>query len=88
VNHSTAPHRMDHPQPPVGARDFMLDRLCRHGGEVEHRPAACDLCRHCGGSGTTRYARRIAGPRLAGRVRCSPAAHNGAVRKGLLRDAH
>ena len=46
----------------AGADEVMLDLLRRHGAEeVEHRAVAFDMYQHCGGTGTPRYARRIAG---------------------------
>ncbi|MET7692599.1 metal-dependent hydrolase [Streptomyces sp. NPDC005483] len=42
--------------------EVMLDLLRWHGAEeVEHRAVAFDLYQHCGGTGTPRYTRRIAG---------------------------
>ncbi|WP_411149566.1 metal-dependent hydrolase [Streptomyces sp. A30] len=44
------------------ADEVMLDLLRWHGAEeVEHRAVAFDMYQHCGGTGTPRYARRIAG---------------------------
>ncbi|MER6158484.1 metal-dependent hydrolase [Streptomyces sp. NPDC001868] len=92
----------------AGSDEVMLDLLRWHGAEeVEHRAVAFDVFQHCGGRGSPRYARRVAGmavtapvlaylwawgaaylirhdPKLAGRLRYSLAAHNRAVRKGLL----
>jgi predicted metal-dependent hydrolase len=46
----------------AGADEVMLDLLRWHGAEeVEHRAVAFDMFRHCGGTGTPRYVRRIAG---------------------------
>lgn len=46
----------------AGADEIMLDLLHRHGAEeVEHRAVAFDMCRHFGGHGLPRYARRVAG---------------------------
>ncbi|KOG30233.1 metal-dependent hydrolase, partial [Streptomyces resistomycificus] len=44
------------------ADEVMLDLLRWHGAEeVEHRSVAFDMYQHCGGTGTPRYARRVAG---------------------------
>lgn len=44
------------------ADEVMLDLLRWHGAEeVEHRAVAFDMYQHCGGTGTPRYARRVAG---------------------------
>lgn len=46
----------------AGADEIMLDLLRWHGAEeVEHRAVAFDMYQHCRGTGTARYARRIAG---------------------------
>ncbi|MEU6349334.1 metal-dependent hydrolase [Streptomyces sp. NPDC047072] len=46
----------------AGADAIMLDLLRWHGAEeVEHRAVAFDMYQHCGGRGTARYARRVAG---------------------------
>ncbi|ATL29012.1 metal-dependent hydrolase [Streptomyces formicae] len=46
----------------AGADAVMLDLLRWHGAEeVEHRAVAFDMYQHCGGTGPSRYARRIAG---------------------------
>ncbi|MEV1079779.1 metal-dependent hydrolase [Streptomyces sp. NPDC050211] len=43
------------------ADEVMLDLLRWHGAEeVEHRAVAFDMYQHCGGTGTPRYARRLA----------------------------
>ncbi|MFD5699495.1 metal-dependent hydrolase [Streptomyces lasiicapitis] len=43
------------------ADEVMLDLLRWHGAEeVEHRSVAFDMYQHCGGTGTPRYARRVA----------------------------
>ena len=46
----------------IGTDPVMLDLLRWHGAEeVEHRAVAFDMYQHCGGTGTARYTRRIAG---------------------------
>jgi predicted metal-dependent hydrolase len=46
----------------AGADEVMLHLLRRHGAEeTEHRAVAFDMHQHCGGTGTLRCARRIAG---------------------------